>query len=32
VAFTGQTVSPPIFDTMALLGPAEVAIRLRPWL
>jgi glutamyl-tRNA synthetase len=32
VAFTGKTVSPPIFDTMALLGPREVADRLAPWL
>lgn len=32
VAFTGQTVSPPIFDTLTLLGRAEVAARLQPWL
>ena len=32
VAFTGQTVSPPIFDTMTLLGRAEVARRLQPWI
>jgi glutamyl-tRNA synthetase len=32
VAFTGRTVSPPIFDTMTLLGPEAVAARLRPWL
>jgi glutamyl-tRNA synthetase len=32
VAFTGHTVSPPIFDTMMLLGREEVVIRLNPWL
>ena len=32
VAFTGHTVSPPIFDTMTLLGPEAVAARLQPWL
>lgn len=32
VAFTGKTVSPPIFDTLALLGPEQVALRLQPWL
>jgi len=32
VAFTGRTVSPPIFDTLALLGPEQVAVRLQPWL
>jgi glutamyl-tRNA synthetase len=32
VAFTGRTVSPPIFDTLALLGPEQVAVRLKPWL
>jgi len=32
VAFTGQTVSPPIFDTLTLLGREEVARRLQPWL
>jgi len=25
-------VSPPIFDTMTLLGPEAVAARLQPWL
>ena len=32
VAFTGQTVSPPIFDTLTLLGRDEVVRRLQPWL
>ena len=32
VAFTGGVVSPPIFDTMALLGRAEVSARLLPWI
>ena len=32
VAFTGRTVSPPIFDTLALLGPDQVALRLQPWI
>ena len=32
VAFTGRTVSPPIFDTMTLLGREAVAARLQPWL
>ena len=32
VAFTGRPVSPPIFDTLALLGPDQVAARLKPWL
>jgi glutamyl-tRNA synthetase len=32
VAFTGRTISPPIFDTLALLGPDAVAIRLKNWL
>jgi len=32
VAFTGRTISPPIFDTLALLGPEAVATRLQPWL
>jgi glutamyl-tRNA synthetase len=32
VAFTGQTVSPPIFDTMTLLGREEVILRLERWL
>jgi glutamyl-tRNA synthetase len=32
VAFTGRTVSPPIFDTLALLGPDQVAARLLPWM
>jgi len=32
VAFTGRTVSPPIFDTLALLGPEAVATRIKPWL
>ena len=32
VAFTGQTVSPPIFDTLTLLGRDEVVLRLQPWL
>jgi len=32
VAFTGRTVSPPIFDTLALLGPEQVAARLQPWI
>jgi glutamyl-tRNA synthetase len=32
VAFTGRPVSPPIFDTMALLGPEQVAARIQPWL
>jgi len=32
VAFTGHTVSPPIFDTMTLLGREAVAARLQPWL
>jgi glutamyl-tRNA synthetase len=32
VAFTGQTVSPPIFDTMTLLGREEVVLRLERWL
>jgi glutamyl-tRNA synthetase len=32
VAFTGHTVSPPIFDTLTLLGREEVAHRLQPWL
>lgn len=32
VAFTGNVVSPPIFDTMALLGREEVASRLQPWI
>ncbi len=32
VAFTGGVVSPPIFDTMALLGRDEVSARLLPWI
>ena len=32
VAFTGGVVSPPIFDTMALLGRDEVCARLHPWI
>ena len=32
VAFTGQTVSPPIFDTLTLLGRDEVAARLQRWI
>ena len=32
VACTGRPVSPPIFDTLALLGPGQVAARLEPWL
>lgn len=32
VAFTGHTISPPIFDTMVLLGPDAVNARLKPWL
>jgi len=32
VAFTGGVVSPPIFDTMALLGRDEVCARLLPWI
>jgi glutamyl-tRNA synthetase len=32
VAFTGRTVSPPIFDTLALLGRDQVAVRLQPWI
>jgi glutamyl-tRNA synthetase len=32
VAFTGRTVSPPIFDTLTLLGADQVAARLQPWL
>ena len=32
VAFTGQTVSPPIFDTLTLLGREEVACRLQRWI
>ena len=32
VAFTGRAVSPPIFDTMVLLGREEVVVRLTPWL
>jgi glutamyl-tRNA synthetase len=32
VAFTGRPVSPPIFDTLALLGREQVAVRLKPWL
>lgn len=32
VAFTGRPVSPAIFDTLALLGPDQVAARLQPWL
>jgi glutamyl-tRNA synthetase len=32
VAFTGGVVSPPIFDTMALLGRDEVAARLQNWI
>jgi glutamyl-tRNA synthetase len=32
VAFTGRPVSPAIFDTLALLGPEQVAARLQPWL
>jgi glutamyl-tRNA synthetase len=32
VAFTGRPVSPPIFETMALLGPEQVAARIQPWL
>jgi glutamyl-tRNA synthetase len=32
VAFTGGVVSPPIFDTMALLGRAEVCARLERWI
>lgn len=32
VAFTGRAVSPPIFDTMILLGREEVVARLAPWL
>jgi glutamyl-tRNA synthetase len=32
VAFTGQTVSPPIFDTMTLLGREEVTGRLQRWI
>jgi len=31
VALCGKPVSPPIFDTMALLGRAEVAARLQRW-
>jgi glutamyl-tRNA synthetase len=32
VACTGRPVSPPIFDTLALLGPEQLAARLDPWL
>jgi len=32
VAFTGRAVSPPIFDTLALLGPEQVTARLQPWI
>jgi glutamyl-tRNA synthetase len=32
VAFTGGVVSPPIFDTMALLGREDVRARLLPWI
>ena len=32
VAFTGRPVSPAIFDTLALLGPDQVAARLQPWI
>ena len=32
VALCGRPVSPPIFDTLALLGPEEVAARLERWL
>jgi glutamyl-tRNA synthetase len=32
VAFTGRAVSPPIFDTLVLLGREAVAARLEPWL
>ncbi len=32
VALCGKPVSPPIYDTMFLLGPAEVQARLAPWL
>jgi glutamyl-tRNA synthetase len=32
VAFTGRAVSPPIFDTMILLGREEVVTRLTLWL
>lgn len=32
VAFTGKTVSPPIFDTLTLLGREEVAHRLQRWI
>lgn len=32
VALCGKPVSPPIFDTMALLGPEEVRARLKVWL
>lgn len=32
VAFTGKTVSPPIFDSLYLLGKEEVAKRLDRWL
>ncbi len=31
VAFTGTVVSPPIYDTLALLGRDEVLARLAPW-
>ena len=32
VALCGKPVSPPIYDTMFLLGPAEVQARLARWL
>ena len=32
VAFTGGVVSPPIFDTMALLGREEACARLQQWI
>lgn len=32
LAFTGKLVSPPIFDTMALLGRGDVCARLEKWI
>ena len=32
IAFTGKPVSPPIFDTMALLGRDEVVARIQRWI